>query len=127
MLIDHLWRENICQNHLAEIYELTAIEGRNRVDSAFMAELSIFRKELAENIYANNPNIMNNNDNLNFYIQIIIDRIVFIRVCESKGIEEQERLRTFSEAEEGFWSTFKNNCLTEFYTQKALILLINYL
>ena len=115
LLIDHLWRENICQNHLAEIYELTAIEGRNRVDSAFMAELSIFRKELAENIYANNPNIINNNDNLNFYIQIIIDRIVFIRVCESKGIEEQERLRTFSEAEEGFWSTFKNNCLTEFY------------
>ena len=105
LLIDHLWRENICQNHLAEIYELTAIEGRNRVDSAFMTELSIFRKELAENIYANNPNIINNNDNLNFYIQIIIDRIVFIRVCESKGIEEQERLRTFSEAEEGFWST----------------------
>lgn len=116
LLIDHLWHDNVCQNHLTEIYEQNAIEGRNRVDSAFMTELSIFRKALAENIYANNPNIINNNDNLNFYIQIIIDRIVFIRVCESKGIEEQERLKHFAESEEGFWSTFKNSCLTEFYT-----------
>lgn len=116
LLIDHLWRDNICQNHLAEIYELTAIEGRSRVDSAFMTELSLFRRSLAENIFANNPNIINNNDNLNFYIQIIIDRIVFIRVCESKGIEEQERLKHFAETDEGFWSSFKSTCLTEFYT-----------
>jgi hypothetical protein len=67
---------------------------------------------LANNIYKNNADLLDNEE-LNYYVQIILDRIIFIRVCESKGIEKEGQLLKF--AEKGFWNTFKNSCYTEFY------------
>ena len=115
IIIDHLWRDNICANRLEELYATTAVEGRNRVDAQFMNILATFRKELASNLYANNATIISTDDLLNYYTQVILDRIVFIRVCESKGIEEQEKLRYFSKSEAGFWDSFKQSCYMEFY------------
>lgn len=115
ILFDHLWHDNICRNHLEKLYAVTAIEGQNRVDSQFMAVLSSFRKRLALNIFRNNPTLIQSNAILNYYVQVILDRIVFIRVCESKGIEEQQKLKTFECAPEGFWNAFKSSCYMEFY------------
>lgn len=115
MLYDHLWHDNICRNHLEELYAVTAIEGKNRIDSQFMAVLSSFRKRLALNIFKNNPTIIQSNAILNYYVQVILDRIVFIRVCESKGIEDQQKLKSFERAPEGFWNTFKSSCYMEFF------------
>ena len=83
VIIDHLWHDNVCTNHLDELYSTTAIEGRSRVDAQFMNILSAFRKELATNLYLNNAAHISSNDLLNYYTQVILDRIVFIRVCES--------------------------------------------
>ena len=116
VIIDHLWHDNICNNHLEELYATTAVEGKNRVDSQFMNILADFRKELASNLYANNATLISTDSALNYYTQIILDRIVFIRVCESKGIEEQEKLKSFSKSKEGFWDLFKQNCYMEFYS-----------
>ena len=115
VIIDHLWHDNICANHLDELYSTTAVEGRNRVDAQFMGILSAFRKELATNLYRNNSAHISNDDILNYYTQVILDRIVFIRVCESKGIEQQEKLKSFSQSEIGFWESFKQSCYMEFY------------
>ena len=116
VIIDHLWHDNICNNHLEELYATTAVEGKNRVDAQFMNILADFRKELAINLYTNNSDIIATDDLLNYYTQVILDRIVFIRVCESKGIEEQEKLRSFSQSEIGFWESFKQSCYMEFYS-----------
>lgn len=115
VIFDHLWHDNICSNYLEQLYAVTAVEGRNRVDSQFMNILSSFRKKLAENIFNNNPAIIQSDVALNYYTQVILDRIVFIRVCESKGIEVQEKLKHFMQAPEGFWNAFKNSCYMEFY------------
>ena len=115
VLFDHLWHDNICSNHLEELYAVSAIEGRNRVDSQFMNILSSFRSDLANNLFNNNPEIIQDDIALNYYTQVILDRIVFIRVCESKGIEEQEKLKHFAISSEGFWNSFKNSCYMEFY------------
>lgn len=116
VIIDHLWHDNICNNHLEELYATTAVEGKNRVDTQFMNILANFRKELAINLYTNNSGIIATDDLLNYYTQVILDRIVFIRVCESKGIEEQEKLKSFSKSEIGYWESFKQSCYMEFYS-----------
>ena len=115
IIMDHLWHDNICANQLEELYAVTSIEGKNCVDAQFMNILSAFRKELSIELYYNNKSIISSNDILNYYTQVILDRIVFIRVCESKGIEEQGKLKSFSISEEGFWETFKKSCYIEFY------------
>lgn len=116
VLFDHLWHDNICRNHLNELYATTATEGRNRVDSQFMTILSSFRKKLAVELFWNNPDLICSDIALNYYVQVILDRIVFIRVCESKGIEELEKLKQFEKKPEGFWEVFKASCYMEFYT-----------
>ena len=115
ILFDHLWHDNICSNHLEELYAVNAIEGHNKVDSQFMIILSSFRKALANNLFHNNPELVRSDVALNYYTQVILDRIVFIRVCESKGIEEQEKLKHFAQSPEGFWNSFKNSCYMEFF------------
>lgn len=114
LLYDHLCKEKIYANRLFEIYDVEPIEGENRLDKRFTSTLSDFRIKLAQAILEDNDTI-DNNEMLNYYVQVIIDRIIFIRVCESKGIEEPERLKTFLSSPNGFWNTFKNCCYMEFY------------
>jgi hypothetical protein len=45
-----------------------------------------------ENIAIRNPDLSQRE--LNFAVQRIIDRIVFLRICEDRGIEEYGRLQT---------------------------------
>lgn len=116
VLCEHLSHDLICNNHLHALYETTAIEGGSRVDNHFSAVLSDFRLKIANNLLKNNESFRNDADALNYYTQVILDRIVFIRVCESKGIEEQEKLKSFCNSQNGFWESFKNSCYFEFYS-----------
>lgn len=115
VLYDHLAHDLICNNYLYELYETTAIEGKSRVDDHFSAVLSNFRLRIANNLLYNNQEFRNDADALNYYTQVILDRIIFIRVCESKGIEEQGKLKSFCDSQSGFWESFKNSCYFEFY------------
>ena len=63
-------------------------------------------------MYHNNRTSLSEEE-LNYYVQIILDRIIFIRVCESKGIEKEGLLRDFQR--KGFWNCFKTSCYMEFY------------
>lgn len=114
VLYDHLAHDLICNNYLYELYETTAIEGKSRVDDHFSAVLSNFRLRIANNLLYNNQEFRNDADALNYYTQVILDRIIFIRVCESKGIEEQGKLKSFCDSQSGFWESFKNSCYFEF-------------
>ena len=60
------------------------------VDQAFLQEIETWRQNLAANIAWRNPQI--NQRDLNFAVQITINRIVFLRICEDRGIEIYEQL-----------------------------------
>ena len=50
---------------------------------------------------------------LSYYVQTIINRILFIRVCESRGLEVDGLLNKF--AQSNFWEEFKNSSYGDFY------------
>lgn len=69
--------------------------GTTEVDEAFLAEIEHWREVLAKNIATRNPSI--GQEDLNFAVQRTIDRIVFLRICEDRGVEDYGRLQKISE------------------------------
>ncbi len=65
--------------------------GTSEVDAAFLAEIENWRTELARNLALRNPKLTQRE--LNFAVQRVIDRIIFLRICEDRGIEDYGRLR----------------------------------
>ena len=61
------------------------------VDAAFLTVISEWREKLARNIAQNNSSLTPRQ--LNNAVQMIIDRIIFLRICEDRGIETVDRLR----------------------------------
>ncbi len=113
IIFDHLNKDCVKSNRLEEIYALASVKGNNKLDTNFNIMLTEFRVRLAQNLLTNNPQLAENIVSLNYYVQIILDRIIFIRVCESRGIEILERLKSFKSND--FWNSFKNCCYVEFY------------
>jgi type I restriction-modification system DNA methylase subunit/predicted type IV restriction endonuclease len=79
---------------LAGSLEKYAEENRKRrgtqtVDAAFLREIESWRGDLARDIALRN-NL--NSRQLNFAVQMTIDRIVFLRMAEDRGVEEYGRL-----------------------------------
>lgn len=60
-------------------------KGTAQVDDAFLAEIEDWRDKLARNIALRNTEL--NNRQLNYAVQVTIDRIIFLRICEDRGIE----------------------------------------
>ncbi len=67
-------------------------KGTATVDDAFLIEIEDWRDMLAKNIAIRNADLTTRE--LNFAVQRTIDRIVFLRICEDRGIEEYGRLQT---------------------------------
>jgi type I restriction-modification system DNA methylase subunit len=67
-------------------------KGTATVDDAFLTEIEDWRDMLARNIAIRNEDLSPRE--LNFCVQRTIDRIVFLRICEDRGIEEYGRLQT---------------------------------
>jgi len=65
--------------------------GTTTVDEEFLAQIEAWRDLLARNIALRNPGIEARD--LNFAVQATIDRIVFLRICEDRGIEPLNRLQ----------------------------------
>jgi len=59
--------------------------GTAEVDDAFLAEIESWRDALARNLAVRNPGLTQRE--LNFAVQRTIDRIIFLRICEDRGIE----------------------------------------
>jgi predicted type IV restriction endonuclease len=65
-------------------------KGTAEVDAAFLAEIEGWREQLARNIALRNGALSNRQ--LNFAVQRTIDRIIFLRICEDRGIEQYGQL-----------------------------------
>ncbi|WNW15410.1 Eco57I restriction-modification methylase domain-containing protein [Lactiplantibacillus plantarum] len=77
------------------------------IDKHFLDYISEERMILGENIYECNPNISENQ--LNHTVQIIINRIIFIRFLEDGGIEPKNELLMMMNKGE-FWQEFMLLC-----------------
>jgi len=66
--------------------------GTAEVDSEFLKEIEHWRELLARNIALRNPKL--NVRELNYAVQKIIDRIIFLRICEDRGIEVYGQLQS---------------------------------
>jgi len=67
-----------------------AKRGTAQVDTAFLEEIQRWRELLAGNIALRNPDLTQRE--LNFAVQRTIDRIIFLRIAEDRGIEPYGRL-----------------------------------
>lgn len=65
-------------------------KGTAEVDAAFLQEIESWRDLLARNLALRNPRLTQRE--LNFAVQRTIDRIIFLRICEDRGIEPEGRL-----------------------------------
>jgi len=72
-------------------------KGTAEVDAAFLKEIEAWRDMLARNLALRNTNLTQRE--LNFAIQRTIDRIVFLRICEDRGIEQYGRLQALLNGE----------------------------
>jgi type I restriction-modification system DNA methylase subunit len=70
--------------------EKTTKRGTTTVDKEFLAEIEQWRNVLAKNIAIRNGKL--SVYDLNFAVQKTIDRILFLRICEDRGIERSEQL-----------------------------------
>jgi len=64
--------------------------GTAEVDDAFLKEIENWRDVLARNIALRNADLSTRE--LNFAVQRTIDRIIFLRICEDRGIENYGQL-----------------------------------
>ncbi len=75
-------------DHYVELHK--AKRGTEEVDVAFLHEIERWRDRLARNIALRNPQLTRRE--LNFAVQRTIDRIIFLRICEDRGIEAYGKL-----------------------------------
>ncbi|WP_394869696.1 Eco57I restriction-modification methylase domain-containing protein [Clostridioides difficile] len=95
----------IQDSKLTEMVKLN-IDNKKTVDDHFTDIMCDFREKLAKNIYKNNPNI--DIKYLNQYVQNIINRILFIRICEARGIEDAGTILNLRD--NSFWDKFVDLC-----------------
>jgi len=72
-------------------------KGTADVDDAFLQEIERWRELLAKNIASNNEWI--DISGLNYSVQMIIDRIIFLRICEERSIEPENQLQDITNKE----------------------------
>jgi type I restriction-modification system DNA methylase subunit len=66
--------------------------GTTEVDAEFLKEIESWREILAKNIAIKNPRLSVRE--LNYAVQLTIDRIIFLRMCEDRGIEKYGQIQT---------------------------------
>jgi len=114
ILEQHLLRSNILNGELQKSYGRHIKKSEKTIDTLFAEELSNFRVSLANDILQNNQVLIDNDiEKLSYLTQVIINRVLFIRICEARRVEKEGLLQSFYDT--GFWSQFKNSSYNDFY------------
>ena len=66
--------------------------GTAEVDAEFLKEIESWREVLAKEIAIRNPKLSVRE--LNYAVQLTIDRIIFLRMCEDRGIEKYGQIQS---------------------------------
>lgn len=76
---------------------------REPFDQYFLDQIRTWRNMLGEDVLQNNPDV--DNETLNIFVQRILNRTIFLRICEDRCLENYESLRavnTYRELRELF-------------------------
>ncbi len=84
-ITDLLSKTAVQQGSLIHLLEAAKIAGSVRVDDAFLQDMELWRQYLAKDLYLHNPTL--NKRQLNLMVQLLLDRLIFLRMCEDRGIE----------------------------------------
>ena len=79
--------------------------GAQEVGDEFLKEIEGWRDSLARNIAVRNPQLSSVRE-LNYAVQSTIDRIIFLRMCEDRGIEQYGQLQDLLRSD----NIYKNLC-----------------
>ncbi len=102
-------RQAVLQGSFDKFAEATKKKrGTTEVDDAFLSEIEEWRYLFAKNIALRNTEITI--EELNYAVQQIIDRIVFLRMCEDQGVEKYEQLRTLLD-NDNIYQHFSEICI----------------
>ncbi|GHV76414.1 adenine methyltransferase [Spirochaetia bacterium] len=124
-------KEAVWKGSLLKLKASNKKKGTQEVDEVFLQEIEVWREALAANITNRNAAIQERE--LNYVIQKTIDRIIFLRICEDRGIEEEGKLKAAAAGKgEPVGSVYKqllklfldaddryNSGLFHFHTEKA--------
>jgi len=93
--LDDLWklsRESVAAGSLNALIAPTARRARQRVplDQQFLSDLVGWREKLAKAVFKAHPDL--SADDLNNVVQIFLDRLIFIRVAEDRGVLPEGQL-----------------------------------
>jgi type I restriction-modification system DNA methylase subunit len=91
LLWDTFSREAVASGSLTRFQRVKVEKGQLPVDVVFLADLARWRQALARDLAKNNTSL--DVWQLNECTQLTLDRLVFIRVCEDRGLEAEEHLR----------------------------------
>ena len=88
-VLDDLWllsKESVAAGSIDQLLEMSSVKRRQRmpVDEAFLDDLSGWREQLAKAVYKTHPDLAV--ADLNSVVQVFLDRLVFIRIAEDRGI-----------------------------------------
>ena len=73
-------------------------KGTADVDDSFLEEMERWREDLARNISIRNLSLTTRQ--INAAVQTTIDRIIFLRICEERGIEAEDGLRNATDGKD---------------------------
>lgn len=92
--LDALFGKSAVSNGSLEKLAASARAPKNSkpIDEEFLQEIKRWRVELAADIAVQNPHL--NSVQLNEAVQTLIDRLIFLRVVESRGLEQYESLKS---------------------------------
>lgn len=84
-------REQVAAGSIDQFaFDLKAPKGTLPVDEAFLKDIRQWRDILAQDIHTNHPALTVSQ--LNRVVQDLIDRIIFLRIAEARGLEADEEL-----------------------------------
>ena len=83
-------REAILKGAFDKFATVKSRRGVTPVDEAFLAEMNSWRQQLARHLALRNQSLTEGE--LNYSVQQILDRLIFLRICEDRGIEPYGQL-----------------------------------
>ncbi len=97
-LHDIFSREAVGNGALEKHIPIDKKEASKTVDKEFLADLSAWQEELAKNIALRNSTL--SVGEINEAVQRILDRMIFLRICEDRQIEESEILLSYKDKDD---------------------------
>jgi hypothetical protein len=96
-LYDKLSREAVYSGGFDKVFGAEIVQtGYRHFDQYFLRQIETWRESLASDIAFRNMHI--DNDEINFFVQRILNRIIFLRICEDRNLEKYETLRSFGDS-----------------------------